>query len=232
LRSQGIEDKQWDHAYLVTAPRFLGYSFNPVSFWYIYTSQDVLTIMILEVNNTFGERRIYLLCAKSSDEKSEDSYSNLSTLAEELKDLPNALPTKFRNAWTKDFHVSPFSSRKGYYMLTAADPFQGRIDEPPVFSNTITLKSSKDHIKLVARVYLDGVPVNSSTSSWQEMCKFVLSWSWVGFLTFPRILKEAAVLFWVKKLHVWSRPEVMPTTIGRSEEIIETCALSTLKYDA
>jgi hypothetical protein len=31
LIKQGVEDASWSYAYLVTAPRFLGYSFNPVS---------------------------------------------------------------------------------------------------------------------------------------------------------------------------------------------------------
>ena len=47
--------------YLVTAPRFLGYAFNPVSFWYLYSEKMNLKAMILEVNNTFDERRLYLL---------------------------------------------------------------------------------------------------------------------------------------------------------------------------
>ena len=35
LHTQGITDRDYAFAYLVTAPRFLGYSFNPVSFWYL-----------------------------------------------------------------------------------------------------------------------------------------------------------------------------------------------------
>jgi DUF1365 family protein len=184
-------------------------------------------MMILEVNNTFGERRMYFLRAKNAEEKSEGSHGDPPTPAQELLNgsIVNSSSRvgKFRNAWTKDFHVSPFNSRKGYYTLTAVDPFQeDKADSPPIFSNTITLKSSKDHVKLVARVYSNGKPVNPVTSTWQNMIVFVLSWFWVGFLTFPRIVKEAAILFWARGLHVWFRPEVMPTTIGRKEDAIET----------
>jgi DUF1365 family protein len=63
LRSQGISENDYEFAYLVTAPRFLGYSFNPVSFWYLYDEDTNLKYMVLEVNNTFDERRMYLLKA-------------------------------------------------------------------------------------------------------------------------------------------------------------------------
>jgi DUF1365 family protein len=225
LQQQGIEGSAWSYAYLITAPRFLGYSFNPVSFWYIYTSQDVLTMMILEVNNTFDERRMYLLQATGSGEKSEDSQSSSPPTPGD--EGPVVVPKvdladgKFRKAWTKDFHVSPFNSRKGYYMLTAIDPFTNKLNEPPIFSNTITLKSSKDHVKLVARIFSDGKPINPVTSSWLDTAAFVLTWFWAGFLTFPRILKEAAVLFWSRGLHVWLRPEVKASSISRKEAKIE-----------
>ena len=238
LRSQGVQDLEWSYAYLITAPRFLGYAFNPVSFWYIYTARDVLAMMILEVNNTFDERRMYLLHAKDPEEKSEDSHSSTPPTPGDEQQVPLAIPDemigmnsdgKFRKAWSKDFHVSPFNSRKGYYMLTAIDPFgQKKQDEPPFFSNTITLKSSKDHVKLVARVFSDGKPINALTASWRDTMAFVVSWFWVGFLTFPRILKEAAMLFWKRGLHVWLRPEVLSTTIGRKEAKIERCVSSTM----
>ncbi|KIW02688.1 uncharacterized protein PV09_06125 [Verruconis gallopava] len=226
LQSHDVEDSEWDHAYLITAPRFMGYSFNPVSFWYIYTADNVLTMMILEVNNTFGERRMYLLHAKDSGEQNEDSdVNNLTTSTDDSFHHPPCLSKsdgKFRNSWAKDFHVSPFSSRKGCYMLTANDPFHREKEGESIdLNNTITLKSSKDHVKLVARIVSVGHSINPLTSTWYETIRFVMSWFLVGFLTFPRILKEAAVLFWAKGLHVWYRPEVLPSSIGREEEPIE-----------
>lgn len=49
-----------DEIYLQTLPRIFGYAFKPVSFWYAY-HQGQLTAIVAEVNNTFGERHIYLL---------------------------------------------------------------------------------------------------------------------------------------------------------------------------
>ena len=60
LQREGILDatgEVWLHCY----PRVLGYTFKPVSFWYCHTAQGALRAIVVEVNNTFGERHCYLL---------------------------------------------------------------------------------------------------------------------------------------------------------------------------
>ncbi|KAK0300196.1 hypothetical protein LTS16_000893 [Friedmanniomyces endolithicus] len=211
LHSQGVTDRDYAFAYLVTAPRFLGYSFNPVSFWYLYDSDTKLKYMILEVNNTFDERRMYLL---KGDAKDVDILDEL--------DRPHNSATKpskqlvFTDSWTKDFHVSPFNSRKGSYSLRATDPLaeyeqtgQVRID------NTIVLCSSKEHPKLVARVFSEGEAKDPSSISVFETARFIVLWCWVGFATLPRIVWQAAKLSLRRKLHVWYRPEVTDASVGR-----------------
>ena len=100
LASEGIADatgEVWLHCY----PRVLGYTFKPVSFWYCHRTDDSLAAIVVEVNNTFGERHCYLLAG-----------SNLA-FGKELHA-------------TKVFHVSPFCDVAGSYrfrfMRTAAHP--------------------------------------------------------------------------------------------------------------
>jgi uncharacterized protein len=60
LRSQGIGDaggELWLHTY----PRIFGHTFKPVSFWYCHRLDGSLRAIVVEVNNTFGERHCYLL---------------------------------------------------------------------------------------------------------------------------------------------------------------------------
>ena len=69
LNSQGIATNQtppdadaadgeiWLHCY----PRVLGHTFKPVSFWYCHRGDGSLRAIVVEVNNTFGERHCYLL---------------------------------------------------------------------------------------------------------------------------------------------------------------------------
>ena len=66
----------------------LGYTFKPVSFWYCHRADGALRAIVVEVNNTFGERHCYLL------------------------DAP-AYGAQLQAA--KAFHVSPFCEVEGGY---------------------------------------------------------------------------------------------------------------------
>lgn len=87
LRSEGVADADgeiWLHTY----PRVFGYTFKPVSFWYCHRRDGTLRAILVEVNNTFGERHCYLL------------------------DAPRyGAPLQAR----KCFHVSPFCTVEGLY---------------------------------------------------------------------------------------------------------------------
>ena len=201
LRSQSVAPERFSRAYLITAPRFLGFSFNPVSFWYLYTSDLKLAAMILEVNNTFDERRMYYMEADTRPQ--EDGIS------------------KLRAHWQKDFHVSPFNNRDGSYSLVATDPFdRSEVHQSTNIDNTITLKSDSGKPKIIARVFSEGPPIDPSALTWTQSLTFILRWWWVGFMTNPRILKEARTL-WSKKLQVFYRPEIRATSIGRQESAEE-----------
>ena len=77
---------------LLTQPRFLGYWFNPVSFWMLIEG-DALCAVIAEVNNTFGQRHSYLLAQP---------------------DFAPITPATQLSA-RKVFHVSPFQDVAGDY---------------------------------------------------------------------------------------------------------------------
>lgn len=207
LSSQSVDPSEYPHAYLVTAPKFLGYSFNPVSFWYLYSAEKVLSAMILEVNNTFDERRPYLVFREFD---------------EDLKRIQpiDSTPTqkrvsKISASFEKDFHVSPFNSRKGSYSLLAQDPLGPDIASFRGLDVTINLKSSKGHPKLVARLVNQDDAIDVANMSALRKILFVCQWFWIGFATFPRIVKEAGALFFRRSLHVWYRPEPLPQSLAR-----------------
>jgi uncharacterized protein len=98
LAHEGIADatgEVWLHCY----PRVLGYVFKPVSFWYCHRRDGSLAAIVVEVNNTFGERHCYLLSGPRLAYGQEMQSS-------------------------KVFHVSPFCRVEGRYrfrfMRTAA----------------------------------------------------------------------------------------------------------------
>jgi DUF1365 family protein len=211
LHTQGVDERDYEFAYLVTAPRFLGYSFNPVSFWYLYDEDTKLKYMVLEVNNTFDERRMYLLKAGRGAAALDDF-----DVGETKGDQSSTKTVVFTNSWSKDFHVSPFNSRNGSYSLRAVDPLAslertGRVQ----IDNTIVLKSSENHPKIIARVFSTDAPLEPTTITALQLSRFIATWWWVGLATLPRILWEAQKLFFRRKLEIFYRPEVTSSSIGR-----------------
>ena len=101
LRSEGITDALGE-AWLHTYPRVLGYTFKPVSFWYCHTRDGSLRAVVVEVNNTFGERHCYLL------------------------DRP-----QYGHELTADkvFHVSPFCTLEGNYRFRFMRSSHGGIEK-------------------------------------------------------------------------------------------------------
>jgi DUF1365 family protein len=95
LSGAGIKGVDVQSIKLITMPRILGYVFNPVSFWIIPNSSGEMIAVICEVNNTFGERHVYV-CAR--------------------KDGGVIAPSDILEA-KKIFHVSPFLLREGGYIF-------------------------------------------------------------------------------------------------------------------
>jgi uncharacterized protein len=60
LAREGVTDADGE-VWLHTYPRVLGFVFKPVSFWYCHRADGSLAAIVVEVNNTFGERHCYLL---------------------------------------------------------------------------------------------------------------------------------------------------------------------------
>lgn len=54
--------------HILSLPRVLGRTFNPVSFWIGRDETDKVLWMVAEVNNTFGARHLYLLDAKDGED--------------------------------------------------------------------------------------------------------------------------------------------------------------------
>lgn len=196
--------------------------------------------MILEVNNTSDERRMYFLKAPdrldSTTPKDINGIPGLAAESGDFKKTTTAIvsdieiqpSTKFVRKWAKDFHVSPFNSRKGFYTLSAHDPFCPSLSGKGSINNLVDLLSSKDHVKMVTRIFSTAESIDPSLLNLLERLKFIASWWWVGLLTFPRVLHEAGKLFFRKKLHFWRRPEVLEGSIGRQETSDERYIFQTL----
>lgn len=210
--NQGIDPTDHPHAYLITAARFAGYNFNPVSLWYLYSPDKILSAIVLEVNNTFDERRPYILVRDVTDEPRHTAHEQR---------------LRIKGSRVKDFHVSPFNSRDGCYSVLTSDPLGPGMDGYRGIDVTITLNSSQGRPKLIACLKSDGPAVDPAFLGPLSKLTFVARWFWVGFATLPRIFWQAAVLLYRRKLDMWDKPEPLVGTLGRRatsvEESLELC---------
>ncbi|MFO7877946.1 MAG: DUF1365 family protein [Desulfovermiculus sp.] len=161
------------HVRLITSARFLGFGFNPVSFWFVFADAKGPgpAAVVAEVNNTFKEKHIYVLGGQ------EDSLS---------------FPLRYTAA--KTFHVSPFNDMQGEYRFSFQDPREG--------------------LDISIELVTDGRPLLTA-SLWSDAPAWKISAaSQAGFflhphrtLTYPRILRQAARLYFRRKLPVHQKPE-------------------------
>lgn len=79
---------------LLTHGRVAGFVFNPVSFFYCFDAAGQLDLVVAEVNNTYGERHVYVLPRHECGARLHK----------------------------KEFHVSPFFGLEGTYRFDVAAP--------------------------------------------------------------------------------------------------------------
>ncbi|VGO21164.1 hypothetical protein SCARR_03235 [Pontiella sulfatireligans] len=91
-----IDTSEIDRIVLVTVARFMAKVFKPVSFYYGLRKDGSPACIVAEVNNTFGERHLYVM------------------------DGGESFPLECRHA--KQFHVSPFNDMDGHYEFTFSKP--------------------------------------------------------------------------------------------------------------
>lgn len=99
LAAQGVH-LDGGKIFLLTQCRLFGYVFNPLSLYYCHGADGSLRLVVAEVNNTFGERILYLL-------------------------RPEAAPGAsglFQAMVRKEMHVSPFISMDARYRFRMKAP--------------------------------------------------------------------------------------------------------------
>lgn len=95
--------------FLLTQLRYLGYCFNPISFYYCYDSSAKLGLILAEVNSTFGETMNYWLHPGNRFECDSNVDSR---------------NTAFHYRTGKRMHVSPFMGMDMEYEFTLTPPVE------------------------------------------------------------------------------------------------------------
>ena len=113
--------------FLLTHLRYLGYCFNPVSYFYCHDPEGALRFVLAEVHNTFGERHGYWMDAATATRgKGALGF-----------DVPKA------------FHVSPFLSMDCRYRWTFTEPGDGlRVRVAEFEAGAFTFQADLDLVRL------------------------------------------------------------------------------------
>lgn len=183
LLRDGVTDAHgevWLHCY----PRVLGHTFKPVSFWYCHRIDDTLAAVVVEVNNTFGERHCYLLHGP-----------HLSYGKEQVA--------------TKVFHVSPFCEVTGHYrfrfMHSASHPSTG--SERKLIARTVARIDHDDDLGALIQTSVSGELEVLSARSLRRAF-FGMPLMTLGVI--GRIHWQALRL-WAKRVPFWRKPS--PPTV-------------------
>jgi uncharacterized protein len=135
LAGSGVDPADW-RITLITNLRILGHVFNPASFYLCRDGRGDLRVVIVEVNNTHGERRLYTLWPERRGDEHTASMA-------------------------KDFYVSPFIGMDAGYTVRTWDlPGELRIaineteQGSPVLTASLVLRRLPATDRVVGRLLL------------------------------------------------------------------------------
>ncbi|MBO6504010.1 MAG: DUF1365 domain-containing protein [Kordiimonadaceae bacterium] len=185
---------------LLTMPRVLGYAFNPISVFYCYDDDDVLTHLVYEVNNTFGERIDYAFAVSPRGERIG------------------------AHCCEKSLHVSPFFDVSGGYrfqqdfrentLQLTIDYVSAASEFRPTSSNSAQ-KNSQRRKSFVASMHL-----KKKKFSTENLLSLGLR---IPLLTLKvtAAIHWQALLLWIKKHRVISKPAPPQTAVIAVEKTSE-----------
>ncbi|KAF8888982.1 hypothetical protein CPB85DRAFT_1334125 [Mucidula mucida] len=188
LSSHGFEKEDLDDAWMMTMPSFLGFEgINPLTVYFCYKPNGVFWLTVLEVHNTFGENHVYILEVGKNEETP---------------------PKGFDHQWAfrRAFHVSPFNDRPSSAPPLPAVRVHLHLDNPAD-------PASPGPLKLTALLKPESARPLSTVALLSTLARYPLGL----LLAFPRILYNAYILHYQKRLDVFIRPEPKPSwgTTGR-----------------
>ncbi|MGE5863581.1 MAG: DUF1365 domain-containing protein [Rhizobacter sp.] len=184
LAREGIRDAQgevWLHCY----PRVLGHTFKPVSFWYCHRDDGSLTAIVVEVNNTFGERHCYLLTGPEL------------AFGRELRA-------------SKVFHVSPFCDTSGLYRFRFMRTDLGHAAAPAARARTVVRIDHEDAEGVLLQTSVSGelTPLDAAS---RRAAFFGMPLMTLGVIA--RIHWQAVKL-WRKRVPFFSKPPAPGTFVS------------------
>jgi DUF1365 family protein len=98
---------------------------NPLAFWYLYDGERNLTAMIVQLQTSYGERRLWL----TRNELPQSSGPGIHS---------------FQGRFNKDLQVSPFTPTSASYVIKSSDPCLAPLRELNIM---VTLKQGERAVR-------------------------------------------------------------------------------------
>ncbi|KAL7658144.1 hypothetical protein ACMYSQ_004282 [Aspergillus niger] len=226
LHNLGENPQKFPYAYMISVPRFLWWQKSAISYWYLYSPTRELTAMIMEINNSFYEKRNIFFRLTGDGMPVDEPPSPSSTIITSAKGTRESVSLRshspaskrkfYKGYWDKVIFGSPFEKVGGYMLAKTVDILRG-----PSLQSTLSSNNPDGQVKVTSRLASWGNPVDPLTASSWDIARFIIRWTHVGTLSAPRIVKEALRIRFRGNLKYLQRPEVHPGTNPRKETNVE-----------
>ncbi|PLB48510.1 hypothetical protein P170DRAFT_360714 [Aspergillus steynii IBT 23096] len=226
LERQGEDPQEFPYAYLISVPRFLCFQKSAISYWYLYNSDRNLTAVIMEINNSFFEKRNFFFRVTGDDMAIDDPESPPTETTALTKTKGTSLSLRFlspaprskhyKGSWEKMIFGSPFEKIGGAMTAKFVDPLAG-----PALQSNMSSNTPEGQVKVTSRLASWGTPVDPLSATGLAIATFISRWTHVGVLSAPRIVKEALRIRFRGKLRYLQRPEVRVGSNPRNATKVE-----------
>ncbi|KAG0706272.1 hypothetical protein DFH29DRAFT_191550 [Suillus ampliporus] len=207
LSERGFDSRVLGDVWMMTMPSIFGFEgLNPLTVYYNYNKYRGLKFVVLEVHNTFGEGHVYVLEVGNCE------------------DIDRARGYDHQWTFPRNFFVSPFNDRTGFYTVAVKAPSLPLSDTPrpavsiylymadPDSTDATTMRKQKTlgvgPLKLTALLRTTASsPLTTHNLILSLMANFLALFS-----TLPRILYQAFILHYRKRLNIFTKPDPYPSS--------------------
>lgn len=235
LKSLGENPCDYPYAYLISVPRFLCFQKSAISYWYLYSSTRELTAMIMEINNSFYEKRNVFFRLTGDERPTACQPSPTEVTSAFIKDthdmvsltfLPPSTQNKnYKGSWEKLIFGSPFEKVGGLMTAKFIDPLVG-----PTLHSNLSSNAADGQVKVTSRLASWGEPIDPVTATSYSVAKSIARWTHVGAVSAPRVVYEGLRVRFRGNLQYLQRPEVRIGSVPRKETEVERSATPFLFY--
>ncbi|KAI2843105.1 hypothetical protein CBS76997_8901 [Aspergillus niger] len=131
LHNLGENPQKFPYAYMISVPRFLWWQKSAISYWYLYSPTRELTAMIMEINNSFYEKRNIFFRLTGDGMPVDEPPSPSSTIITSAKGTRESVSLRshspaskrkyYKGYWDKVIFGSPFEKVGGYMLAKTVD---------------------------------------------------------------------------------------------------------------